>query len=438
MIMPEKKYTNLLEIKQVERWFKDCRRGSEITADVNLRRLGVFLNHVNMGPMDLITLEEGQLTDLITDFVSDLEDDGISPNYIASIMKGVKSWLTFNNRKLIRKIKIRDAGRNTRYGDEKIPTVEELRKILKAGDPRSRVACVLMAHSGLRPEVIGNYRGTGGLRISDFPEMSVDPEGKKVTFQHPVTLVNVRAELSKTGKPYTTFLGPEGCSYLSAYLEKRIAEGEMIAPETPIVAPSKLALRGSRSFITSINIGDIVRKSIRSAGFPQRPYVLRAFFDTQLMIAESKGQIMHDYRVFFMGHTGSIEHVYTMNKQLTSETLEDMRSAYARSLKFLETEEHAMKEEDYVKQLRESAIMAIEVMAGISFSDEEKEKLYSASPEEFQERLRDLAKDRQAMALNNGNRHKTIPEGDLEEYLNSGWELVQIYPRGDKAVVRLP
>jgi hypothetical protein len=42
------------------------------------------------------------------------------------------------------------------------------------------------------------------------------------------------------------------------------------------------------------------------------------------------------------------------------------------------------------------------------------------------------------MALNNGNRHKTIPEGDLEEYLNSGWELVQIYPRGDKAVVRLP
>ena len=33
---------------------------------------------------------------------------------------------------------------------------------------------------------------------------------------------------------------------------------------------------------------------------------------------------------------------------------------------------------------------------------------------------------------------RQYPRGDLEEYLNSGWELVQIYPRGDKAVVRLP
>ena len=97
-----------------------------------------------------------------------------------------------------------------------------------------------------------------------------------------------------------------------------------------------------------------------------------------------------------------------------------------------------MKEEDYVKQLRESSIMAIEVMTGLTFSDEEKEKLFSAKPEEFQERLRDLTKDKQAMALNNGNRHKTIPEEDLENYLNNGWELVQIYPKGDKAVIRLP
>ena len=40
--------------------------------------------------------------------------------------------------------------------------------------------------------------------------------------------------------------------------------------------------------------------------------------------------------------------------------------------------------------------------------------------------------------LNNGNKHKTIPEEDLESYLNKGWELVQIYPKGDKAVIKLP
>jgi len=57
---------------------------------------------------------------------------------------------------------------------------------------------------------------------------------------------------------------------------------------------------------------------------------------------------------------------------------------------------------------------------------------------EFQDRLRDVTKDKQAMALNNGNWHRTVPESSLETYLNSGWELVQIYPRRDKAVVRLP
>jgi hypothetical protein len=33
---------------------------------------------------------------------------------------------------------------------------------------------------------------------------------------------------------------------------------------------------------------------------------------------------------------------------------------------------------------------------------------------------------------------KTIPETELETYLNNGWELVQIYPKGDKAVIKLP
>ena len=39
--------------------------------------------------------------------------------------------------------------------------------------------------------------------------------------------------------------------------------------------------------------------------------------------------------------------------------------------------------------------------------------------------------------LNNGNKHKTISEKDLETYLNKGWELVQIYPKGDKTVIKL-
>jgi hypothetical protein len=57
---------------------------------------------------------------------------------------------------------------------------------------------------------------------------------------------------------------------------------------------------------------------------------------------------------------------------------------------------------------------------------------------DYQKRLSDIFKDKRADILNNGNSHKTIPENELESYLNKGWELVQIYPRGDKAVIRLP
>ena len=48
------------------------------------------------------------------------------------------------------------------------------------------------------------------------------------------------------------------------------------------------------------NISDFIRKAIRDAGFTWRPYVLRRYFDTRLMMAESDGLIIRDYRTFWM------------------------------------------------------------------------------------------------------------------------------------------
>ena len=71
--------------------------------------------------------------------------------------------------------------------------------------------------------------------------------------------------------------------------------------------------------------------------FKWRPYVLRAFFDTQLLISESRGKIAHDFRVFFMGHKGSIEAKYTTNKSILPKTLMDeMREAFRKSQEFLD------------------------------------------------------------------------------------------------------
>ena len=139
-----------------------------------------------------------------------------------------------------------------------------------------------------------------------------------------------------------------------------------------------------------------------------------------------------------MGHKGDIEARYSTNKRLPPDMIEEMRSAYIRASKYFETEEHGIKEEDVARQIREFAIMFYETNSGVKLSDTEKEELMGLDMTELQDKLKEILRDKKAEILNNGNKHKTIPERDLETYLNEGWELVQIYPRGDKAVIKLP
>jgi len=95
-----------------------------------------------------------------------------------------------------RRIKIRGANEFPTLVDERVPSHEELRKVFLASDDKARDVCVLMAHSGLRPEVLGNYEGNEGLRVNDLPEMTI--EHGTVTFEEIPTLVRFRPGLNKT------------------------------------------------------------------------------------------------------------------------------------------------------------------------------------------------------------------------------------------------
>ena len=214
-----------------------------------------------------------------------------------------------------------------------------------------------------------------------------------------------------------------------------------MTPETPLF---KLDPQGriAHSFIrTQLAIRDI-RKVIVSCGFAWRPYVLRAYFATALDNPKNKELISHPRRMFFMGQKGEIEARYSTNKRLTPDMIEKMRSAYVRASKYFETEEHVFKEEAVAminsSTMRETALMILETEYGMKLSGKEKEELMALDTNELQERLKVLLKDKKAEILNNGNKHKTIPERELETYLNKVWELVQIYSKGDEAVIKLP
>ncbi len=56
-------------------------------------------------------------------------------------------------------------------------------------------------------------------------------------------------------------------------------------------------------------------------------------------MAEARGKIAHDFRVFFMGHKGSMESKYTTNKGVLPDALiEEMRQAFRRSEELLDLE----------------------------------------------------------------------------------------------------
>ena len=98
-----------------------------------------------------------------------------------------------------------------------------------------------------------------GLTTGDLPELKID--GDSVDFEKLPTIVIVRKGLSKAGHQYFTFLSEEGCEYLKDYLEERMREGEDITPNSPVITP-KLKMK---PFIRAVNIGDIIRSSIRGA-----------------------------------------------------------------------------------------------------------------------------------------------------------------------------
>jgi len=418
------KYGYLLQDIDVRRWYENVARGSEVTADVYLRRLGAFCKHFKLKPKRLVSLSQNELYNLLLNYVSDLERAGKAGSYIESALKAVKSWLVHNGIEIRRKIKIRGVRDTPTLRDERVPTQQELRRIFLSGDKKTRAACVLVAHSGLRLMTLGNYRGQDGLRVKDLPEMKI--EGGTVEFEQVPTMVVVRPELSKARHQYFTFLSEEGCQYLKDYLEERMLNGECLTPNSPIIRP-KVA---SKPFIRTVNIGDMIRNAIRKAGFNWRPYVLRAYFDTQLMLAGSKGLVLRDYRQFWMGHKGDIENRYTTNKcRLPEDVIEDMREAYRRSQEYLQT---TKVEETSEEKLRQAFRKQLLLVAGFSQDELEKMDIRTMSDEELQAIIRKRLLGEKA---NDCTAQKVVPLEDVESYLERGWEFVATLPNG-KVIIK--
>lgn len=158
---------------------------------------------------------------------------------------------------------------------------------------------------------------------------------------------------------------------------------------------------------------------------------MRSYFDTQLMLAESKGLVLRDYRQFWMGHKGDMEARYTTNKnRLSRDVVEDMRQSYAKSLEYLETEAAKTSEE----KMRDSFRRQLLIVAGFKPEEVDLDSISQMGDEEFQAMVRQRLLGEM---INNGVTQKVVKVEEVEDHLANGWEFVSALPNG-RAIINCP
>jgi hypothetical protein len=151
--MPSKgegRYRYLLEDPQVKRRYDNVSRGSLVTCEVYLRKLGWFLREKNPTHQELLEKSPNELFELLLDTVSAMEWEGHAGSYVECIVKSVKSWLVFNHIQLVGKIRIRGTEATPTLVDEQVPTQGDLYRILNVAILREKVSIILIATMGGR------------------------------------------------------------------------------------------------------------------------------------------------------------------------------------------------------------------------------------------------------------------------------------------------
>jgi integrase len=423
------KYQELLLDDDVRRWFENLRAKSVLTATVALRNLGHYCELTRTTPKDILSKARSNEKDFryeFTDFVRKLEKEGKAGSYIARFKKVILSWLKFNDIRLQLTVNISGENETPTIANERVPSKEELARILRKATSRGRVTIALIAFSGLRPESLGNYEGTDGLRLGDLKELKLSDE---IQFDKIPVTVMVRSRLNKARHQYFSFIGEEGATYIKEYLEERRKQGEELSYDSPLL---QFDVRGIKknAFLRTTLVTREVRDAIYGAGLKMRPYVLRAYFSTALDIAESKGLISHPWRQFIMGHKGDIEARYSTNKRLPPDMIEEMRESYTKSLKYLETRITEPSESDAKIYLQQQLLLAV----GYKQEEIDRMNLAEMDNEAFQKLLRDKV----AGAMSgNGSKQRLVSADEIEKYLSEGYEFQAVLPKG-RAIMKMP
>jgi len=309
----------LLTDPDVARWHSSL---SPSAARGYLRWLSIYCEFRRIDPRGLVTefqKDRKSAQDGLEDWLNALKEDGYAPKSMHAGLNAMKSWFRRNELVLTREIKVKNVRSTPTIADERAPTRAELLRTLNFANLRTRAGISFIALAGIR------FESMAGLTLRDLPELEVMADSVMIV-KTPMR-INVRAEISKNGLPYFTFL--VRAEFLEAYLRERLTWDRLTPSSHVFVAARtvpmhrKLVRKGDP--LTSGALSMEVRRAMRLAGLKQRPYVWRSYFSTALL----NGRINPEIQAFLMGRSGSIEATYTTHKRLSEEQTEQMRHEVA-------------------------------------------------------------------------------------------------------------
>jgi len=415
----------LLDDPRIREWYDENALRSRHTAEVNLRHVGLFCHLTETTPTQLVRLgrsSPAKLRSTLIHYAQGLQSAGRLPSYISKTFVGIKGWLRFNQIPFDQFPRLRVVqGESIR--EERVPTQEELRRILSTYSGRGRVVALLMAHTGVRPGVLATIDGGEGLRLRDIVDLVLTPEPRfeKLPFH-----VVVPARLSKTSHEYHTFGTPELADSLLAYLAERRQRGEELTPASPVItvdpmgAGTKLREGSQTGFITTPMMMRALRDGLKAILPSARTYVFRAYCSTQMVSA----RIDRDVREAVLGHSLGISGRYNLSKKLHQSVIEELRREYAKAVPYLES-----------GRPKEDRATVLEGVVEALLRDKGVEKGKIAEILEGKLSGGDLARilgSRKAQPS-----QRVVPTTGLASLLAEGWEFVSAVG-SDQAVVRLP
>jgi hypothetical protein len=107
----------------------------------------------------------------------------------------LKSWLKFNDIDLKFDVKIKGEYETPRVANEKVPSKEELSRIIRKASSRGMVIIALMAFSRLRPESLENC-DSDGLHLGDLKDLK---RSEKIQFEKISLTLLVKSNFGKQG-----------------------------------------------------------------------------------------------------------------------------------------------------------------------------------------------------------------------------------------------